>query len=200
MSFKCCLEYVRTVWLIHNFRHHQLAPSVGNLCLVSHTITSQTKSCIVLTCSMATTNNVQGDEPHTTTLERQVQTLAVAVEHLTKQNHNLEGQLRQKNAGLNTLEEYQEGTSAERKDQEEPKGSNIPSKPKRQDTCRPSITNTTPLHIVAEMQMIKEQMDFMMNALRGRVSSDLNDLVCRTNSPFMASVTLFPLPPKFRMP
>ena len=39
---------------------------------------------------MATTNNVQGDEPCTATLERQVQTLVVVVECLTKQNHDLE--------------------------------------------------------------------------------------------------------------
>ena len=40
----------------------------------------------------------------------------------------------------------------------------------------------------------------MMNALKGRVSNDLDDLVYQTNSPFTASVTSFPLPPKFRMP
>ena len=78
---------------------------------------------------MVTTNNNQGDEPHTTTLERQVQTLAAAVECLTKQNHDLEEQLRQKNTGLNTQEEDQEGTSAEKRDQEGPKGSNALSKP-----------------------------------------------------------------------
>ena len=44
--------------------------------------------------------------------------------------------------------------------------------------------------------MIKELMDFMMNALRGQVFSDFNDLVHRTNSPFTTSVTSFPLPPK----
>ncbi|XP_023924427.1 uncharacterized protein LOC112035824 [Quercus suber] len=54
--------------------------------------------------------------------------------------------------------------------------------------------------MVAEMQMMKERMDIMMNALRGRVSSDLDELVHRTGSPFMAPVTLFPLPLKFRMP
>ena len=47
---------------------------------------------------------------------------------------------------------------------------------------------------------MKERMDFMMNALRGRVSSDLDDLVHQTNSPFIAFVSLFPLPLKFRMP
>ena len=47
---------------------------------------------------------------------------------------------------------------------------------------------------------MKEQMDFMMNALRRWVSSDLNDLVHRTDSPFTVSVTSFPLPLKFCMP
>ena len=42
---------------------------------------------------MATTNNVQGDEPRPTTLERQVQTLTTAVEYLIKQNQDLEEQL-----------------------------------------------------------------------------------------------------------
>ena len=39
---------------------------------------------------MATTTNNQGDEPRTTALERQVQTLVAAVECLTKQNYDLE--------------------------------------------------------------------------------------------------------------
>ena len=43
-------------------------------------------------------------------------------------------------------------------------------------------------------------MEVMMNALKGRVSSDLDDLVNRTNSPFTTSVNSFPLPHKFRMP
>ena len=51
---------------------------------------------------MATTNNNQGDEWCTTTLERKVQTLAMAVERLTKQNHDLEEQLCQKSVGPNT--------------------------------------------------------------------------------------------------
>ena len=55
---------------------------------------------MVLTRSMATTNNAQGDEPRITALERQVQTLVAIVEHLTKLL--VEEQLRQKNAGLNT--------------------------------------------------------------------------------------------------
>ena len=48
--------------------------------------------------------------------------------------------------------------------------------------------------------MMKEQMDFMVNAFKGRVSSDLDNLVHRTDSPFIASISSFPLPPKFQMP
>ena len=56
---------------------------------------------------MATTNNVQGDEPPwSTALERQVQTLMAAVERLMKQNHDLEEQLRQRDTGHNVQEEY----------------------------------------------------------------------------------------------
>ena len=54
--------------------------------------------------------------------------------------------------------------------------------------------------MVMEMQMMKERIDFMMNTLRGRVSSDLNELVHQTDSPFTAPVMSFPLPPKFCMP
>ena len=56
---------------------------------------------------------LKGDEPHTTALERQVQTLAAAVERLTKQNHDLEEQPCQRNAGPkpNNHKEKQEGTN-----------------------------------------------------------------------------------------
>ena len=63
---------------------------------------------------MATNNNEE--EPHTTTLERQVQTLATTVERLTKQNHDLEEQLRQRDVGHNSHGEEQKGTSAKRRD------------------------------------------------------------------------------------
>ena len=64
----------------------------------------------------------------------------------------------------------------------------------------PSLTDTAPPPIIAEMQAMKEQMEVMMNALKGRVSSDLDDLVNRTDSPFTATINSFPLPSKFYMP
>ena len=54
--------------------------------------------------------------------------------------------------------------------------------------------------VAIEIQAIKEQMEVMMNAFKGRVSSDVDNLVNRTDSPFTASVNSFPLPHKFRMP
>ena len=123
------------------------------------------------------TNNHQGDDPHTTALERQVQTLATTVECLIKWSHDLEEQLRQRDAGPNNHEEEQKGTNVERRDQEGSEGNHALSRQKRQDTSHPSITNTAPQHMVTEMQMMKERMDFMMNALKGRVSNDLDELV-----------------------
>ena len=65
---------------------------------------------------------------------------------------------------------------------------------------RPSITDMAPPYIVVEIQMMKERMELMMNALKGRVSNDLDDLVHRTDSPFITFVNSFPLPQKFHMP
>ena len=64
----------------------------------------------------------------------------------------------------------------------------------------PSIMDTAPPPIVSEMQAMKEQMEVMMNAPKGRVSNDLEDLVNQTDSPFTASVNSFPLLHKFHMP
>ena len=155
---------------------------------------------MVLTRSMATTNIIQEDEPpRSTALERQVHTLMTAVERLTKQNHDLEEQLHQRDAGHDIQEDNQEDSS-ERGEPERPKGSNTPSRPKRQNLSLLSLMDATPPPIIAEMQAMKEQMEVMMNALKGRMSSDLDDLINKTDSPFTPSVNSLPLPEKFRMP
>ena len=64
---------------------------------------------------MATTNNVQEDEPRPTALERQVQILTTVIERFTKQNKVLEEQLRRK-TGHDIPEEDLEDTSVERRD------------------------------------------------------------------------------------
>ena len=129
------------------------ASSVGVVCgkVFSQTNLPGHKSCMVLTHSMATTNNVQGDEPlRSTALERQVQTLITAVERLTKQNHNLEEQLHQRDVGHNIQEDNQENSS-EQGEPERPEGGNTPSRPERQNLSLPSLMDTTPPPIIAEM-------------------------------------------------
>nr|POE56965.1 (+)-neomenthol dehydrogenase [Quercus suber] len=102
--------------------------------------------------------------------------------------------------GRGTQEQDQEGTSADRREREGLEGSNTPSRAKQQNLSMPSLTDATQPHIATKIQAIKEQMEVMINALRGRVFSDLDDLVNRTDSPFTATVNSFPLPRKFRMP
>ena len=59
--------------------------------------------------------------------------------------------------------------------------------------------DATPPPVVAEIQAMNEQMEVMMNALKGRVSNNLDNLVNRIDSPFTAAINSFPLPHKFRM-
>ena len=127
-----------------------------------------------------------------------MQTLTAAVERFTRQNHDLEEQLCQRDVRPNSHRKEQEGIGAERRDREGPESSNAPSREERQDTSHPLIVETAPPHMVAEMQMMKEMIDFMMNAFRGRVSSNLDKLFHWMS--FTVPVTSFPLPPKFRMP
>ena len=82
---------------------------------------------MVLTRSMATNNHTR-EEPCTAALERQVQTLAAAVECLTKQNHVLEEWLHQRDARPKSHEEEQEGTRVEKRDREGSEGSHAPSR------------------------------------------------------------------------
>ena len=80
-----------------------------------------------------------------------MQTLAATVERLTKQNHDLEEQLRQRNIGPNNHGYEQEGTGVERRDQDGLDGSNALSRQERQDTSHPSIVDTASLSMVVEM-------------------------------------------------
>ena len=94
---------------------------------------------MVLTRSMAATNDFQNDEPpRPTALERQVQTLAAAVERLTKQNHDLEEQLQQKNP-RHTGKEENHGDSSEKRGLEKQEGSNEPSRTERRNSSMPSL-------------------------------------------------------------
>ena len=78
-----------------------------------------------------------------------------AVQRLTKQNHDLEEQLRQGDAGHNVQEENQEDSS-EQRELERLKGNNALSRLERRNLSLPSLMDTAPPPIVAEMQAMKE--------------------------------------------
>ena len=100
----------------------------------------------------------------------------------------------------NNITEDLGDSSAKRRDHDGLEGSNAPSRLEQRNVSIPSLVDATPPPIFKEIQAMKEQMEVMMNALKGRVSSDLDNLVNRTDSPFTAAVNSFPLPHKFRMP
>ena len=109
---------------------------------------------MVLTRSMATTNNVQEDGLRPTALEKQVQILTVVVERLTKKNQVLEEQLHRK-TGNNIVEDL-EDSSAEQRDREGSEGSNAPSRLEWQNVSIPSLMDATLPPVVAEIQAMKE--------------------------------------------
>ena len=98
---------------------------------------------------MATINNIQEDEPQPTALEKQVQILTAAVERLTKQNQVLEEQLHRKTD--NNIAKDLEDSSVERRDREGPKGNNAPSRLEQQNVSIPSLVDTTPPPVFAEI-------------------------------------------------
>ena len=103
---------------------------------------------------MTTTNNVQEDGSRPIALEKQVQILTAAVEHLTKQNQVLEKQLHRK-TGDNIAEDL-EDSSAERRDREGLECSNAPSRLERQNVSIPSLMDATLPPVVAEIKAMKE--------------------------------------------
>ena len=114
---------------------------------------------------MATINNVPEDEPQPTALEKQVQVLIAAIKRLTRQNQVLEEQLHRK--ADNNIAEDLGDSSAERRDHEGPEGSNAPSRLERRNVSIPSLVDATPPPVFTEMQAMKEQMEVMMNTLKG---------------------------------
>ena len=85
----------------------------------------------------------------------------------------------------------------EKDDREE---SNAASRQDQQDIGCPFELEVGALHMAQEMQEMKEKMDMMISAMRGQVSTSLDELVHRTDSLFTVLVTSFPLLAKFTMP
>ena len=88
--------------------------------------------------------------------------------------------------------------TSDQNEKEDPEENNAISKCNRkEDIDHQSKLETSALRVAQEIQVMKDKMDMMMNAMRGRVATNLEELDHRTNSLF--TVTSCPLPPKFWM-
>ena len=50
------------------------------------------------------------------------------------------------------------------------------------------------------MKNMRNELDEVKNAMKGKTTINLDDMIKRTDSPFITSVLECPLPPKFRLP
>ena len=90
------------------------------------------------------------------------------------------------------------GDQHEGEDQEE---SNVANRCNRwKDTDHQSKLESGAICMALDIHMMKDKMDMMMNAMKGRVSTNLDELVHHIDSLVMVHVTSCPLLPKFCMP
>ena len=50
------------------------------------------------------------------------------------------------------------------------------------------------------MKNIRKELDEVKNAMKGKTTINLDGMIKKTDSPFIASILECPLPPKFRLP
>ena len=112
--------------------------------------------------------------------------MAAAIAELTRQNQEL---TREISLRRQLHERHAEGQAQS----QENKGGN--AKPESQSK---GITSRRVPHLKREMDQIRELMDEMRENMRR--ANLVDDLVYRTESPFMASINNHPLPLKFKMP
>ena len=111
--------------------------------------------------------------------------MAAAMVELTHQNQEL---TREINLRRQRHEGYIEGQAQSQED----RGNVEPKSQSRGTTSR-----RVP-HLEREMDWMRKVMDEMRKNIRKE--NPIEDLDHRTDSPFMASISSYPLPPKFKMP
>ena len=115
---------------------------------------------------------------------QQIRSMAAAMAELTRQNHREINQRRQHN------ERCVEGQAWS---QEDRKGENV----EHENHSRGTASHRVP-YLERETDKIRGTMDEMSENMRS--TSHVDDLVHRTDSPFIASINRHPLPSKFKMP
>ena len=120
-----------------------------------------------------------------TSSAQHVQSMAVAMAELTRQNQELRMEI---NLRRQAREEHEGGGQTQSHDDRE----NI----EIGSQLRGTTSRTVPhLEEMDQMKRIMEEMEENM-----RRANPIEDLVQRTDSPFTASINGHPLPPKFKMP
>ncbi|XP_065616943.1 uncharacterized protein LOC136062143 [Quercus suber] len=113
-----------------------------------------------------------------------VQSIAAAMAELTRQNQEL---VRQLNLRRQRREWDTEGQTQSQED-----GRNVELESQSRGTAPRRVP-----HLEREMDQMRRVMDEMRENMRK--TNPVEDLVHRTNSPFVASINAHPLPPKFKM-
>ena len=116
-------------------------------------------------------------------LALQIQTLTASVEELTKQNQEMRLQLQQEENRSPT----KVGTNR----------NNDEDSDRRDDYRRPNSSNKANSDLLRD---IRKEMDELRKAMREKTNQNLDKMVRRTDSPFIAKILECPMPPKFRLP
>ena len=107
---------------------------------------------------------------------------------MDKQNEDLKRRVRSK--GTNTSQSQRNHNDIDNK-AHSPRNS-------RRETSKHTAQST---HSNAQMMKnIRKELDEVKNAMKGKTAINVDGMIKKTDSPFIASILECPLPPKFRLP
>ena len=115
--------------------------------------------------------------------------MVVAVAELTQQNQDLTREVHKKT-------HHRHRCVGQEEPRWNPEKMRAESSVEWKDQSMSTITQKVP-HVEKEVDQMKIAMRQIRDSMRGRARID--DLIHRTNSPFTASITTYPLPSKFKM-
>ena len=120
-----------------------------------------------------------------TVMVQQIQAFTANVQELMKQNEKLKRRARSE-----TLTMSQSRHNRNDSDNE----ANSPENSRSQHTVQ-STRGSDQM-----MKNIRKELDKVKNAMKGKTTINLDGMIKRTDSPFIASILECPLPPKFHLP
>jgi len=113
--------------------------------------------------------------------------MATAMTELTRQNQELTQEINQRR------QRHEQCTKGQAQNQEVREGENF----ERENQLKGTTSHRVP-HLEREMDQMRRAMEEMRENIRRK--NHVDDLIHRTDSPFVASINSHPLPSKFEMP